>query len=66
MNPFEIIDDIIDWLLYWRFNLCFFGGLGIGVLCIVATPEGNWQWVAFGFWAISGLVTGLMWESKSG
>jgi hypothetical protein len=52
MNPLEFIEDILDWLMYWRFNLCLVGGIALGVIGMMWTPDGVLQWVVLGFWVV--------------
>ena len=65
MNPFSILEDLIDWFLYWRFNICLLAGLALAVLSALALPDGTLESIAIGFWLIAGIAGGLAWQARS-
>jgi predicted lipid-binding transport protein (Tim44 family) len=65
MDLFEIIGLLLDWSLFWRFNLSLIFGTGIGIMCMLNMTDGVFRWVALVFWIIVGLIIGSVWQSKS-
>ncbi|HSI11950.1 MAG TPA: hypothetical protein VK961_07895 [Chthoniobacter sp.] len=62
MKWLEFVFYLLDWIDYWRFNLCFLGGLFFAVIVYNAVPYDPLRWIVAGFIAVVGVVIGHRWQ----
>ena len=61
----DIFETILDWIVYWRSNLCFWGGLILVVVVANCIPFEPLRWIVAGCIFVAGLVIGARWQWKS-
>jgi hypothetical protein len=58
----EFLLFLLDWVTYWRFNLCFLGGGIIAIMAYNAIPYDPLRWIVAGFIVLVGVVIGYRWQ----
>lgn len=58
----DIASSLLDWTEYWRFNLCFWGGLILGGTAYNAIPYDPLRRIVAGFIILIGVVIGYRWQ----
>ncbi len=62
MDWIDLALSLLDWIQYWRFNLCFWGSLILAVMAYNAIPYNPLRWIVAGGIAAVGVVIGYRWQ----
>lgn len=66
MALFDALDllDLLDLFLSWRFWVCLLAGVGVGFAVYILGNESSIAAVIGVVMGATGLITGLIWESR--
>ena len=61
----RLVEIAFNWAVYWRFNVCFYGGAVLALLAIGSIPYQPLDWIVAGVIFGSALVIGNRWHYSS-
>lgn len=64
MTLWTIIEVLLDWHTNWRFNMCLYGGVAVGIAAGANVPQEPLNFIVSGAVFITCVVAGWWWNGE--